>query len=288
VIAVNATVLNDFLEITGPIDLGGYGKFTSKDAVLKLEEQVEKKYILNSDLDTQNRKAVMKVLTPAIADRLLTPENLKKTAELALNELRDKNIQLYFEDSELQALAESVSWAGRIDREWQGDYLMMVDTNMGALKSDYYMDREIIYNVDLTLEKPTATLEIIYTHNAIVGDWRTSDYHSYLRVYTPHGTMLVSREMVGYPNIQENYGKDYYGFKVDVIMNRQTHAKIVYTLPENIIENYKLLIDSQSHQIQYMCNNFGMDLLYHQISDTFVNIDNIQTPHHQTKPRPNL
>jgi hypothetical protein len=29
-------------------------------------------------------------------------------------------------------------------------------------------------------------------------------------------------------------------------MNNQTHAKIVYTLPENVRENYKLLIQKQS------------------------------------------
>jgi len=246
IMAVNATVLNDFLGITGPIDLGGYGKFTSEDAVLKLEEQVEKKYILNEDLDDRGRKTVMKVLASAIADRLVSPGNIKKTADLALEELRNKNIQFNFKDPELQSLAESVNWAGKIDQDWEGDYLMVVDSNFGALKSDYYIDREIIYNVDLTLEKPTANLEIIYTHNATYGDWRTTDYHSYLRVYTPHGTEFVSREMVGYQNIQENYGKDYYGFRVDVIMNHQTHAKIAYTLPENITENYKLLIQKQS------------------------------------------
>ena len=105
----------------------------------------------------------------------------------------------------------------------------------------------MIYSGDLTAEKPTATLEILYTNNATVGDWRTSDYHSYLRVYTPHGTELVSRELVGYPVIDEAYGRDYYGFKVDAVMNHTLHTKIVYTLPENITaENYKLLVQKQS------------------------------------------
>jgi len=104
----------------------------------------------------------------------------------------------------------------------------------------------MIYSVDLTLEKPTATLEINYTHNATVGDWRTSDYHSYLRVYTPKGTELVSREWVGYPVISEAYNRDYYGFKVDVIMNRTLPTKIVYTLPDRLKDNYKLLVQKQS------------------------------------------
>lgn len=247
VIAVNATVLNDVLEITGPITVPGYsGTYTSENAVLKLEEQVEKAYLLNEELDTTNRKLILKKMGAIIVDKLSSLSNVSKVADLVLEELRNKDVQFNFKDAELQVLAEKVGWAGKVNQDWDGDYLMAVDANMGALKSDYYMDREIIYSVDLTLEKPTATLEIIYTHNATVGDWRTSDYHAYLRIYTPLGTEFVSREMIGYPTIQEEYGKKYYGVKVDVIMNRQTHTKLIYTLPDSLKENYKLLVQKQS------------------------------------------
>jgi hypothetical protein len=246
-IAVNATVLNDVLEITGPVTVPGYhGSYTSENAVLKLEENVGKAYRLNPDLDDRNRKIILKKMAAIIVEELTSISNISKIAELTLEELRNKEVQFHFEDSEMQALAEKVGWAGRVNQEWEGDYLMAVDANLGALKSDNYMDREMIYNVDLTAEKPTATLEIIYTHNATYGDWMTSDYHSYLRVYTPKGSELVSREMVSYPNVQENFNKTYFGFICHTIMNNQTHAKIVYTLPENVRENYKLLIQKQS------------------------------------------
>jgi len=247
VISVNATVLNDVLEITGPVSVPGYpGTYTSENAILKLEEQVEKAYLFDENLNTQDRKLILKKMGAIIVDKLSSLSNVSKIADLVLEELRNKEVQFYFEDQELQALAEKVGWAGRVNQEWDGDYLMAVDANMGALKSDYYIDREMIYSVDLTLEKPTATLEINYTHNATVGDWRTSDYHSYLRVYTPKGTELVSREWVGYPVISEAYNRDYYGFKVDVIMNRTLPTKIVYTLPDRLKDNYKLLVQKQS------------------------------------------
>ncbi len=247
VIGVNASVLNDILEITGPVTVPGYpGTYTSENAILKLEEQVEKAYLINGDLDATNRKLILKKMAVIIVDRLSSISNISKIAELTLEELRNKDIQFNFENAELQSLAEKVGWAGKINQEWDGDYLMAVDANLGALKSDYYMDREMIYSVDLTAEKPTATLEIIYTHNATIGDWRTTDYHSYLRVYTSKGSELVSREMVSYPNIQEAHNKNYFGFICHTIMNNQTRAKIVYTLPENLRDNYKLLIQKQS------------------------------------------
>ncbi len=246
VIAINATVLNNVLKITGPINVPGYGEFNSENAVLKLEEQVEKAYLYNPELDTTNRKAVLKKMAPLIMDKLFSLGNIKKIADFALGELNNKDIILNFKDSELQRAIEEVNWAGKVNQDWQGDYLMLVDANMGALKSDYYIKREIFYQVDLTLPKPQARLEYTYTHTATHGDWRTSDYHSYLRVYVPLGSNLLERKMVSYPNIQEEFGKTYFGFIAHTLIGRQTKAEIVYELPESVKENYKILIQKQS------------------------------------------
>lgn len=246
VIAINASVLDSVLELTGPVEVPGYGVYTAGSAVLKLEEQVERAYLANPDLDTRNRKYVLKKMAPIIAEKLLTLGNIKKVADFTLDELRNKDIMLSFEDQQLQNQVEQAHWGGRVAEDWDGDYLMLIDANMGALKSDYYMKRDVIYTVDLTAEKPTATLEYTYTHTATHGDWHTSDYHSYLRVYTPLGSNLLERKMVSYPNIQEDFGKTYFGFIAHTLINRQTKSLIKYELPETVRENYKLLVQKQS------------------------------------------
>jgi len=245
VIAINASVLNRALEIIGPITINGI-QYNSENAVLKLEEQVEKAYLFNEDLDTQNRKWIMKEMTKVILDRLVKLQNIPKLADFTLNELRNKDVMLNFQDTNLQKEVESVGWAGKINTDWDGDYLAAIDANMGALKSDYYLKREMEYFIDLTPQKPIATLKIKYTHTATHGDWRTSDYHSYLRVYVPQGATLLERKMVSYPNIQEEFGKTYFGFILHVLIGRSTEAEIKYELPEKYKENYKLLIQKQS------------------------------------------
>jgi hypothetical protein len=248
VIAVNANVFNNVLELTGPITVPGYsGQFNSENATLKLEEVVEKKYLADETLDTQNRKAIMKTMGAIILDELFTLNNIPKLANFTLEELRNRDVMLNFENPELQKLVEEVHWDGSVTTDWSGDYLMLVDANMGALKSDYYIKREVDYYVDLTLEKPTATLNYTYTHTATYGDWRTSDYHSYLRVYAPLGSNLLERKMVSYPNIQEEFGKTYFGFIVHVLINGHTNAFVKYELPDHFKnEPYKLLIQKQS------------------------------------------
>ena len=246
VIAANATTFARTFELTGPMTLNGV-ELNSENAVLKLEEMVEKKYLLNPDIDTQNRKDMMKTLAAQMTEKLVSLNNISKLSSFVLEELRNKDVMLNFADSNLQRQVAEVHWDGSMNQDWSGDYFMMVDANMGALKSDYYIKRRIEYNVDLTGEKPIAEVFLPYQHTATYGDWRTSDYHSYLRVYAPKGAKLLEREMVSYPLEAEEFGKSYFGFTLHVLINRGTNVRLKYELPESVREgNYKLLIQKQS------------------------------------------
>jgi len=199
VVAVNSEVFDNVIGLTGPITVPGYsGEYTQENASRKLEEQVEKAYIMNPEIDTQNRKAIIKKMAPIILDKLLTVGNITKVADLFHNELKNRNVMINFSDPNLQKMVESVHWDGAMPKDWGGDYLMAVDANMGALKSDFYVKREMIYDIDLTQPKPLVTLNIKYKHTAPYGDWRTSDYHSYLRVYAPQGSNFLESNMVSH------------------------------------------------------------------------------------------
>lgn len=249
VIAVNSQVFNDVIGLTGPITVPGYaGEYNSENASRKLEEQVEKAYIMNPDIDTQNRKAILKKMAPIILEKLFTLGNITKVAELMHVELKNRNVMLNFTDPTLQQSVASVFWDGTVPQNWAGDYLMAVDANMGALKSDFYIKRKMHYDIDLTAPKPLVTLTITYDHTAPFGDWRTSDYHSYLRVYAPKGSNFLESKMVSRLNTADELGKTYFGFMCHVLIGRQTEALIKYELPESFsnIEDYKLLIQKQS------------------------------------------
>lgn len=255
VIAVNADVLNHVLGITGPITIAGYGTYTSENAAIKLEEDVEKAY-LGEDVSAeakQARKNVMKRLAAEIVDRAMNIQDIKKFADLGLTELRDKNVQLNFDDAELQSLVEGVHWDGGVATDWghDKDYLFVVDANMGALKSDYYVKRSLDYLVDFTQPEPTATLTYTYDHTATRGDWRTSDYHTYTRVLTPLGSKYVDGSRVKTGGVSawddDDWDKTVFSYKVDALIGTTLPTGISYTLPSTITsENYELLIQKQS------------------------------------------
>ncbi|MEI8343683.1 MAG: DUF4012 domain-containing protein [Candidatus Moraniibacteriota bacterium] len=248
VVAVNSQVFDNLFTLTGPISVPGYtGEFNSENASRRLEEIVEKAYIMNPSLDTQNRKAILKTMAPIILQKLLTLGNVTKIADLFHNEMKNRNVMLNFTDQNLQQVVASVHWDGTMPKDWAGDYLMAVDANMGALKTDFYMRREMNYDLDFTQEKPTVTLNVKYKNTAPSGDWRTSDYHAYLRTYVPQGATFVSSHMVSHINTANEFGKTYFGFKVDVVMGTEVDGQIIYTLPDSITpDNYKLLIQKQS------------------------------------------
>ncbi len=254
-IAINADVLNHVLVITGPITIPGFGTYTSENAAMELEEDVEKAY-LGDDVPAelkQARKGVMKLLAAEIVSRISTLGDLKKLSDLGLTELRDKNVQLFFTDVELQKQVADVHWDGGVAKDWGADkdYLMIVDANMGALKSDFYVKRSLDYVVDFTTEKPTATVTYTYNHTATSGDWRTSDYHTYTRVIVPKGSVYVENSRVKTGGVSSaestDWNKTVFGYKVDAIMNHVLPTGISYTLPSTIsADNYQLLIQKQS------------------------------------------
>lgn len=253
VIAVNSDVFNHALELTGDITMPGFGTFTSQDGALKLEEAVEKNY-LGDDVPAElkeNRKNIMKRIAAEMIARLNKIENIPKIAEFAQTELRTKDIMLYFHDENLQSLVESVHWDGGVATDWTGDYLMVVDANLGALKSDYYVKRSLAYTVDFTGEHPKANVSYTYNHTATHGDWRTSDYHTYTRILAPLGSKYIdqSRRHTGGVIGQDSTDlkKTVFGYKVDALMNRELETGIEYTLPDTVTaDNYRLLIQKQS------------------------------------------
>lgn len=252
-IAVNADVLNHIIGVVGPITIPGYGTYTAENAAIDLEEDVEKAY-LGDDVPAelkQARKNVMKTLSAEIVKRISGIGDIQKLASLGLEELRNKNVQLYFKDTGLQEKVASVHWDGRIEKDWGKDYLFVVDANLGALKSDYYVKRSLEYTVDFTGEKPKSTVLYTYVHTATHGDWRTSDYHTYTRIYAPLGSKYIeaSRVKTGGVGSQDDaaFQKTVFGYKVDALIGSTLPTGISYELPDTITpKNYELLIQKQS------------------------------------------
>lgn len=249
VVAITTNVLSSFLKLTGPVTVPGYpGEYTADNAVLGLEEQVEKNF-LEQGIERGDRKAIMNPLAAEILSRV-KDFSLSQKYELfkvVLEDLRRKDVQLSFHDESLQQRVERAHWDGKMDALWPDDYLMAVDANLGAWKSDYYVKRSMNYTADFSGEKPHAKLEITYNHTATEKTWLVKDYQTYLRVYVPKGSWLASVSgNATDPKFGEEFGKKYFGVLVQVKLGESKTVTIEYDLPQSVSPDfYDLKIQKQ-------------------------------------------
>jgi len=247
IIAVSTELLPSFLKITGPITIDEYpGEYNSENAITKLEYQVEKGY-REQGIEKGKRKYVMKDLAKEILKRISSLSWVEKKDFLKIIEkhLDEKDVMIYFKDNELQDKIRNLGWSGEV-KNTDNDYLMMVDANLGAYKTDLYMQRYFEYMIDLNGERPKIRLEITYKNTARARDWMTSDYLTYLRVYVPREAWFLENQSGVERVFGKEFNKKYVGVILKVPINQEEKISFEYELPLEIAEDYSLLIQKQS------------------------------------------
>ena len=249
VIGITTNVLTSMLKVTGPISIEGYpGTYDNENAILALEYQVEKGFA-DQGIERGERKSVMNDLAKEISKRIMNASTKEKIAlaDIVIEDLKRKDIQLYFADEKLENAAKEALWDGTMNADWDKDYLMTVDANLGAYKSDYYVKRSLDYAIDLTKEKAEVKLKIAYEHTAKQKDWMTKDYLTYLRVYVPKDAWLVSQKNFDGTKFGNEFGKKFFGAIVKVPLGTSKTVELNYLLPQfNAGENYDLLVQKQA------------------------------------------
>jgi hypothetical protein len=252
VIALSSKLLPSFLKIVGPVKVQGYpGTYNSENAIEQLEYQVEKGY-WDQGIEKGRRKYIMKEMSKSVIKKAqsLSWTEKKKLFNRIEQHLNEKDVLIYFKDKKLQQKIKTLGWSGEIKSVKNSDFLMMVDANLGARKSDAVMDRSFEYTVDFRQKKPIAELAIKYTHKGKVRDFLTEDYRTYLRVLTPSKSWLYdtegleSLEFIDFDKIR---GLKSFGVFHKVNLGKTKVVSFRYSLPEEFkFENYQLFIQKQS------------------------------------------
>jgi hypothetical protein len=250
-------------------------------------DETGKKLKLTSHADEVNRKQILNTMAGEILNKILgevkkgNTQVFESFVNLGLENLKDKDIQLWFKDENLQKIAQENNWSGEVDQNWEGDFVMIVDANLGALKSDYYMTREMEYIVDFTgsnaevndpnagrmvryltpeikeevfagtfkTKSPLATARMIYKNTATEASYRNSDYHCFTRLFVPEGSKWYIREWFEAPLLEKGTfsNKQDFAYKFDVLLGDTIPTMLQYTLPNTITEDgYKLKVQKQS------------------------------------------
>lgn len=212
VITINSDILPLLLDLTGNIYLEKYEKIMTPDNVLStLQYAVEYEY----DLDENKPKQIIADLTPILIDKLLKIESdkMSELLNILIGSLKEKDIQMYFSESGLQNKIQDQNWGGAINKT-TGDYLMVVNQNIGGGKTDKVINQ--ILNLDSEILEDGSIYNTLTITRNNYGDpndiFEKTNNVNYVRIYVPQGSELL--EISGYqppePTAYKPIEADYY------------------------------------------------------------------------------
>ncbi len=234
VIGLTPTFIAELLSITGPITVEGQ-TFKSDNVRDALEYEVQVADAQNGIPEAQ-RKEIVSLLVNELLDRLfsLSPSSWPEIFKALNIGFAQKNLALQSFSPKTQAALEDYDWAGRIVANQTDDVLMLVDANLGALKTDRVIARQVSYKIAPQGETYRATATVSYEHNGSF-DWQTTRYKTYARLFVPVGSKFVSSSLPSV--VTENVlGLTTFGAHVVVEPGQTSIVTFTYDLPTTIAD----------------------------------------------------
>jgi hypothetical protein len=112
-------------------------------------------------------------------------------ASAVVKNLAEKQIVLFSNSSfEAEEVIRQAGWGGVVEKG-DGDFVMVVDANMAALKTDPRVSREISYTLEPSDDGRLIGKVVIHYDHRGDFDWKTTRYRTYTRVYVPLGSELI-------------------------------------------------------------------------------------------------
>lgn len=247
VIAITPEFVANLLRITGPITVKGE-TYAPENMQALLQYNVEVAY-LEEDISSWDRKEIINDLISELKDRL-TKLSLKQYPLLLekINEsILKKDLLIYFNKPQEQFIAHDLQASGELAQN-HDDYLMVVDANLAAFKSDAVMLKKIFYQLDNNEQGLTAQTKLSYSHKGGF-DWRTTRYRSFTRVYAPLGSKLIKIDGLNNNETDisifadKELNKQVFGFFWSIEPGSNREVTVSYVLPSTIKTN----LNSQKH-----------------------------------------
>ncbi|KAA0205491.1 DUF4012 domain-containing protein [Candidatus Uhrbacteria bacterium] len=194
VVAVNLRLLERLLEVTGSVELPAYGKtITAENVWIEMQKAVELEY----DREENKPKKIVGDLMAELLGRLKTAgrDDWMKLIALGTESLESKDMQIWLVRDEEEAMVERFGWNGSF-KETPGDSLAVIGANIAGQKSDRMIRETVEHLAEIQPDGSIMdTVRITRTHTGTKGDLFSGVNNvTYLRVYVPEGSELLSAE----------------------------------------------------------------------------------------------
>ena len=194
-ISLDPYAISALLGVTGPVDVPGYGSFNQDNFFAQID------FIVNVKQGPGSGKQALPIIAKVILQRVLDQPvgSWPKLVSAVQEQARSRHMQLYLHSSDLASAAAAARYDGAVLNPTQ-DYMMVVDGNVGATKSDFYLKKSMDIKAEvpdsgLSRHQVTLNYELPLPLDAIDRALNSNDqgaYADYVRVYLPETASGVS------------------------------------------------------------------------------------------------
>lgn len=282
VVLITPEVALSVVDVLQPLVLDDGTAITRQNLLDLLRDSFARPRDVDLEVWYRNRKEIYNRLAATLLTRLTTGVPDPRLLPTAIRLLEEKQVLLYARDPALQAALESRGWAGAMSPP-AGDYLMVVESNVGFSKANALVDTSLAYEVDLRPRFYTAKLTVTFTHRGVANIpvneqcvqytgyaffenltyEAVSDrcYYAHLRAYVPYISDVINGNLADIPGVAMDDGQrrsgalrterrdPYTMFSWPALSRPATISaqEITYFLPTNIVQDnfYRLDVQKQ-------------------------------------------
>lgn len=195
-IAISPKVFEDLLNLVGPISLPDYNLIINPNNFLT---EIQKEVESGKDKKAGKPKTILKEILPILLDRLSKLDNSQKQGLISYAQdwLNKKDMMLYFSDPNLEDFFNYYNLTGQIfsiPAGFSGDYLAVVNANIGAGKIDAYINQNVTLQSQVNLNGTIDDyLKITRQNNGGHTPywWYNVADRDYLQIFTPPTSNII-------------------------------------------------------------------------------------------------
>lgn len=251
VIAMDLYFVKNLLDSLGSVYLASYNEEIS---AANIYERTQFYSDFNYQEGVSDKKTFLTVLGSKLLEKFFAvdKEQLPTLLTSLYKSLDEKHLLVYFNNNTTNLFLKNKGWDGSLVST-NGDYLYVVNSNIGGTKSNYYVSNNYKYKVSSQTRDGLlrGTLELNYVHNGKDMSWPGGPYKNYLRVLTQQGAKLTGAT-ISYNDAEKTDILDqvvssviapYNSFELPFTLNPQEMVKVVleYDLPSetNLTKSFK-------------------------------------------------
>lgn len=258
VMAIDITGFESLLGALGDVYIPDYNQTVNSSNFRQIVYEIR----LGGEANLQHKRFLASMYRQIFLkwQNIESPEDGSRVLGTLLQALQQNHIMMYFEDPQLQQAIEMLGWSGEQHPADTGDYLMVVDANLGN-KSNHSIQRQIIYDALINMDGSVdSRVSINYQYLASVAendpavhppDHGEIDYHNLLQIFLPPESAVTNTD--GFDqNVNAGLLDNYNILSSILVVNYDTSKRLqVSYTSEGVIENlgpyqrYELVVEKQ-------------------------------------------